>query len=178
VVSATNKDLKEEIGRGSFRQDLFYRLNTFVIALPPLRQRREDIPLLVHTFLEKLRLKLKLPNLTLTPAALEILNCAHWPGNVRQLEHELERAAVVAGFDQVIDTDDLSFELVAGTESTGDNAKGHLREVVEKLEQSLIAAALREHKGNLVRTSEALGLTRKGLKDKMSRYGMREEPGQ
>ena len=175
VVSATNKDLKDEIGKGNFRQDLFYRLNTFVIALPPLRQRREDIPLLVHAFLEKLRLKLKAPNLTLTPAAMDILNHAQWPGNIRQLEHELERAAVVCGSDQIIDTDDLSIELVAAPGSSAEGAKGQLREVVERLERDLIAAALREHKGNLVRTSEALGLTRKGLKDKMTRYGMREE---
>jgi len=175
VVSATNKELKDEISRGSFRQDLFYRLNTFVITLPPLRQRRDDIPLLVHFFLDKLRLKLNAPDLSLTPAALDSLGRAHWPGNVRQLEHELERAAVVCGSDRVIDTDDLSMDLLAAAGSAGETPKGHLREVVEKIERSMIGAALREHDGNLVRTSEALGLTRKGLKDKMTRYGMREE---
>ena len=146
-----------------------------MIALPPLRQRRDDIPLLVHFFLDKLQLKLNAPDLSLTPAALDSLSRAQWPGNVRQLEHELERAAVVCGSDHVIDTDDLSIDLVAASGTVGETPKGHLREVVEKIERSMIGAALREHGGNLVRTSEALGLTRKGLKDKMARYGMREE---
>lgn len=175
VVSATNKDLKEEIQKGTFRQDLFYRLNTFVIAIPPLRQRRDDIPPLVHYFLDKFRVKLNIPDLTITAPALDYLTRAQWPGNVRQLEHELERAAVVCGGDHVIDTDDFSPDLVTAPAGTGETPKGYLRDVVERVERNMIGAALREHNGNLVRTSEALGLTRKGLKDKMTRYGMREE---
>ncbi len=175
ILAATNKDLSEEITKGNFRQDLYYRLNTFHIDLPPLSRRREDIPLLVHHFLGCLKIKLGKDNLTVTPAAMEIFSRYPWPGNVRQLENELERAAVICEAEGQIDVADLSPELVGATpvEPGGEIFKGHLREIVEKVEKDMIASTLKENQGNLLRTSKVLGLTRKGLKDKIARYGLK-----
>lgn len=178
VISATNRDLAAEIKAGTFREDLYYRLNTFGIHLPSLRERTEDIPLLAHHILQKIRVKLNNQDLTISPASMELLIRYQWPGNVRQFEHELERAAVVCGSDSRIDPEDLSSE-IRGTLFNQDVSaqgieRGPLRDALEKLERGMISAALTEHNSNLVRTAGALGLTRKGLKDKMLRYGLRD----
>ncbi|MBI5267193.1 MAG: sigma 54-interacting transcriptional regulator [candidate division Zixibacteria bacterium] len=175
VLSATNKNLREEITRGNFREDLFYRLNTFTIEIPPLRERRDDIPLLVTHCLAGLRVKTGNPDLSISSEALDALIRYHWPGNVRQIEHELERAAVVCNPSASIELHHLSPEILdAVAESPGLGAPhGQLRQAVEKLERSLIAATLSENDNNIMRTANSLGLTRKGLKDKMARYGMR-----
>ncbi len=173
VVSATNRDLKEEIKKGTFREDLFYRLNTFTIELPPLSQRRDDIPLLVHHFLAKLRIKLGNENLSITARALEALGRYSWPGNIRQLENEVERAAVVSHNDGQIDINDLSPEIIGAAaveQPAFRNKTGKLRDIVEEVERELINATLKENNGNILRSSTVLGLTRKGLKEKMARY--------
>jgi len=175
VLSATNRVLRDEITRGTFREDLFYRLSTFTITLPPLRDRLEDIPLLVKHRLASLRIKLKQDELTISSEALDALQRYAWPGNVRQLEHEIERAAVVCSPGTTIQLYHLSPELLDGiSESPGLGApQGSLRLAVEQMERTMISAALAEHGGNIVQTALALGLTRKGLKDKMTRYGLR-----
>ena len=91
IVAATNKDLKEMIGQNLFREDLFYRIQVFPIVIPPLRERKEDIPLLVTHFLEEHAARLDRPVARLTPTALEILMQFDWPGNVRELQNEIER---------------------------------------------------------------------------------------
>lgn len=177
VISATNKDLKAEIKKGIFREDLYYRLNTFLINLPPLRQRPEDIPLLVNHFLRKLKIKLNSENLAISPEALDAITRYSWPGNVRQLENELERAAVVCDNKGVIDIHDLSSELTTNVSAVnnGNTNRGQLREMVEQVERDLIVSSLHNNKGNILQTAKALGLTRKGLKDKMVRYGLRDD---
>jgi transcriptional regulator with GAF, ATPase, and Fis domain len=177
VISATNKDLKAEIKKGTFREDLFYRLNTFLINLPPLRQRPEDIPLLVNHFLRKLKIKLNCENLAISPDALDAITRYSWPGNVRQLENELERAAVVCDNKGVIDIHDLSAELATGISDSNNSSvnRGQLREAVEQVEKELIVSSLHKNKGNILQTAKVLGLTRKGLKDKMVRYGLRDD---
>jgi transcriptional regulator with GAF, ATPase, and Fis domain len=172
VISATNKDLKERIRKSDFREDLFYRLSTFVIELPPLNQRKEDIPLLVNYFLRKLRIKLGNESLSISPAVMEILTKYHWPGNIRQLENELERAAVICDSSGQIDVRDLSQEIIISANGFPDISgyRGRLRDIIEKVEREIIRFTLYEHKGNILQTSKILGLTRKGLKDKMSRY--------
>ncbi len=175
VISATNRDLKEEIKKGTFREDLFYRLNTFTIDLPPLSQRRDDIPLLVHHFLAKLRIKLGNENLSITARALEALGRYSWPGNIRQLENEIERAAVVSHSDSQIDINDLSAEIIgaaAAEQPAFRNKTGKLRDIVEEVERELITATLTENNGNILRSAAVIGLTRKGLKEKMARYGI------
>jgi len=177
VISATNKDLRAEIKKGTFREDLFYRLNTFLIELPPLRQRPEDIPLLVNYFLRRLKIKMGNDNLAISPDALDALVRRSWPGNVRQLENELERAAVVCDTAGLIDVHDLPSEVIARPAIQKDSGPylGQLQECVEKVEKEMIVSGLHENKGNILQTAKALGLTRKGLKDKMIRYGLRAE---
>ncbi|UCC43157.1 MAG: sigma 54-interacting transcriptional regulator [Candidatus Zixiibacteriota bacterium] len=174
ILSATNRDLKEFINEGKFRQDLFYRLNAFTLSLPPLRERHGDIPLLTHSFLEKLRIKLANNDLKISSAALDVLNRYSWPGNVRQLEHEIERAAVVCSIGGEIDVPHLSPDVLGSTADEIDSAgyRGRLREIVERVERDVITAALAENDSNILRTSKILGLTRKGLKDKIARYGI------
>jgi len=174
IISATNRNLKDLIKDGDFREDLYYRLSTFVIELPPLRERKEDIPPLVSHFLGRLCIKTGRENLSITPAAMEIIMGYSWPGNIRQLENELERACVVCDTDRGIDICDLSEDLIAcgGNYTRVSGAKGKLRDIIEKLEKDIISSSLIEHKGNILQTSKALGLTRKGLKDKISRYNI------
>ncbi len=174
IISATNKDLTGLIKEGLFRQDLYYRLNTFTIEVPPLSQRPEDIPLLVHHFLKKLRIKLANESLAIAPAALDFLSRCPWPGNVRQLENEVERAAVVCDTEGTIDIADLSPELLRASSNTSElsSLRGQLKEITEQVERDVISAALTENRGNILKTSKILGLTRKGLKDKMARYGI------
>ncbi|MEW5923788.1 MAG: sigma 54-interacting transcriptional regulator, partial [Candidatus Zixiibacteriota bacterium] len=174
IISATNKNLNDEIEHGNFRRDLYYRLNTFTVEMPPLSRRREDIQLLVHHFIRKLKVKLGRDDLAVSPAALDTLVRYSWPGNVRQLENELERAAVLSDADGMIDITDLSAEVLGAV--SGDIGRGspggQLRDIIEKVEREVITATLKETGGNILRTSKILGLTRKGLKDKISRYGI------
>jgi transcriptional regulator with GAF, ATPase, and Fis domain len=175
VISATNKDLKEEIREGRFREDLYYRLNTLALVIPPLRERPEDISVLIDHFLGIISAKSGRTGLSISNGALQVLATYRWPGNVRQVEHEMERASVLCGPDNVIEPTDLSPEILeAAIEAPGLGLpKGELRSAVEKLERTMIVAALGENNGNLVHTAQALGLTRKGLKDKIARYEIR-----
>jgi Nif-specific regulatory protein len=174
VISATNKELSEEIKNGNFRQDLYYRLNMFTFELPPLSRRREDIAPLVHHFLQQLKIKMANESLSITPAAMECLVKHSWPGNIRQLENEVERAAIVSDPDGAIDVGDLSPDIrTAVPASDGEIAyRGRFREAIEHVERTLITGALAENKHNILKTAKDLGLTRKGLKDKMARYGI------
>ncbi|MCP4706869.1 MAG: GAF domain-containing protein [candidate division Zixibacteria bacterium] len=176
VISATNRDLKKKMEDGSFRQDLFYRLNTFTIELPSLQQRREDIPLLAQYFLKKLKTKFNNDNLSFSPTALDFLTKYSWPGNIRQLENEIERAAVTCNSD-TIEKSDFSREVFDSALSPSDYSlyRGPLKSVVENVEKDIISATLLENNGNIMRTSKILGLTRKGLKDKISRYDIKFE---
>ncbi len=177
IISATNRDLKELIQKGQFRQDLYYRLNTFTIDIPPLCHRREDIPILVHHILRKLKVKLQMDNLSISPRALEVLCNYSWPGNVRQLENELERAAIVCDTDGIIEISDLSPDVrgLGVSEPEVREYRGPLKELIEKVERDTIEACLAETRGNILKSSRLLGLTRKGLKDKIARYGIEIE---
>jgi Nif-specific regulatory protein len=174
IISATNRDLRQAMDNGTFREDLFYRLNTFIIDLPALCQRRDDIPLLVHHFLNRLKIKLGNDRLSITADAMEALNRYGWPGNVRQLENEMERAAVVA--EGPIDLNHLSTEIVGALAQpvSTERYQGRLKEIVELVERDIITNTLAANKGNILRSANILGLTRKGLKDKIARYGLSE----
>ncbi|MCP4580589.1 MAG: GAF domain-containing protein [candidate division Zixibacteria bacterium] len=174
VISATNKDLKESIKDSSFREDLFYRLSTLLIEVPPLRNRKEDIPLLTDHFLGLLRIKTGKDNLRVTSEVIDVLINYDWPGNVRQLEHELERAAIVCGSDGEIGFEHISTELVVSTDIITESIErqGKLKDIVEKVERDIIVATLKEYNSNISQSSKVLGLTRKGLKDKITRYNL------
>jgi transcriptional regulator with GAF, ATPase, and Fis domain len=174
VISATNKNLKEEIENKSFREDLYYRLATFHIELPPLRKRQSDIPLLINHYLKNLAIKLQRDAFRVSPAALDILIKYSWPGNIRQLENEMERIAVTCDPDGIIKPKDLSGEFFnADYESIEtDKGTGNLKKIIEGVERDIIKSALSRNGGNISKTSEELGLTRKGLTNKINRYGI------
>lgn len=171
VVSATNKDLQQEVSAGRFREDLLYRLNVVALKVPPLRERREDIPLLVEYFLErksKTRAKKQL-----TPEALKAMVDYDWPGNVRELEHLIEGAVLLAPAD-VIDVGELPFH---GRKTDVDSpvAPGMAPSAgftLEAMERVHIQQMLEQNKFNRARTAEALGISKKTLYLKIKQYGI------
>ncbi len=172
IIASTNRDLEEEVKKGNFRQDLYYRINVFPIVLPPLRKRREDIPLLVHHFMKKISKKLDWPMQDISPRAMDLLCHYDWPGNIRQLENEIERAMILASNSKLIDEEHLSSQI---TSLGGDHAPpkdNTLKEAIEALEKRMIKQALEKSGGNRTKAAKALGLTRQGLLNKITRYGI------
>ncbi len=168
IIGATHRDLEAMVTAGTFREDLFYRLNVVSIRVPPLRERPADIPLLVAHFVEKHAEGRKLK---VTRAALERLVAFPWPGNVRQLENEIRRAFVLA--DERIDVAELSDEVSRGRPSAARTAGLGLKARVDALEAQLVREALERTKGNQTRAAEALGISRFGLQKMMRRLGIR-----
>jgi DNA-binding NtrC family response regulator len=169
VLAATNRDLGEMIRQGTFREDLFYRLNVIQVALPPLRERREDIPALAEHFLGRCAGKLG-RELRLSPEALERLLRYPWPGNVRELENAIERAAILAR-DTAVRPDDLPQHVSAGLELGPSPALPHQLTLAE-LERLHILQALERFGGNHSSAAEALGIGRTTLWRKLKEYGM------
>jgi len=165
ILSATNADLAQEVVTGKFRQDLLYRLNTIEIRLPPLRDRRADIPLLAIHFLRQHSVRYRKHLTGFDDAAIQALLDHAWPGNVRELDHTVERSVLMAQGD-VIRASDLG--LRAGRE-----AHQRLDEMsLEEVETFLIKKALARHEGNVSRAAEALGLSRSALYRRLQRYGL------
>ena len=172
LISSANRDLYQEVGNGNFREDLFYRIQVFPIVLPPLRERKEDIPLLAAHFFEKFATRMDRPIARLTPDALGILMQFDWPGNVRELENEIERALTLAGDDQDIKVEYLSERIkgVADQKAGADDQPATIQEATERIERQMVADALRQTGGNRSRAARILGLTRQGLLNKIGRY--------
>jgi Nif-specific regulatory protein len=172
LISSTNRDLLQEVKKGRFREDLFYRIQVFPIVIPPLRKRKEDIPLLVTHFLEEHAARLDRPVARLTPAALEILMQFDWPGNVRELQNEIERALTLAGDDTEITEEYLSERIksLADYSGTADAAPATIKEATEQVERQMVVGALRQSGGNRSQAARILGLTRQGLLNKIRRY--------
>ena len=174
IIAATNRDLWEEIRGGRFREDLFYRLNVFPITMPPLRQRKEDIPLLVDHFVAKFNKKIGKKIEIVSKETMNVLQHYHWPGNVRELESVIERAVIVSqGIAlQVLDSFD-NFRKVG--EPAGEDVK-----VLVALEQDLIRQALRKTGWRIEGKKGAaiiLGLNPSTLRFRMRKYGIHREPG-
>lgn len=184
LITATNRQLTEEIEKGSFREDLFYRLNVVPIHLPPLRDRLSDIPLLVEYFLGKFNKRLKRNVKEVEQAALDRLLKYPWPGNIRELENVLERTILFIESDTITEQD-LPEELFKGSIGEGlrpmAQQNGSLKEIVKentfKLEKNLIIQALKETKGNVTQAAKRLKISRKSLQNKMKEYGLREPEG-
>jgi DNA-binding NtrC family response regulator len=177
VVAATNADLEQRVAAGKFREDLFYRLSVICIHVPPLRERREEIPHLSTFFLREACDRLAKPGVRLSPETLNLFDSFPWPGNVRQLRNEVQRAVAMTTPGGVITPDLLS--AVFGTGSLGDHdpVRGRPRRTtlataVEKLEREMIEGALERAAGNISETARLLGLTRRGLYLKMQRLGV------
>ena len=172
LITSTNRKLFEEVKKGTFREDLLYRINVFPITLPPLRERREDIPLLVENFLKKFAEKFRRPPARMTSRALDILNCYDWPGNIRELQNEIERALTLAEGKTKIGEEFLSERVnaSAGKSLSVCDDDLTLREVVKRIEQRMVSEALHKTRGNRSQAALKLGLTRQGLLNKISRY--------
>ena len=175
VIAATNQELKEEIKNGNFRGDLFYRLNCFEIELPPLREKKEDIPLLVNYFVERFNRENGYKQIKeITPEAVEMLTDYDWPGNVRELKNHINRVLTLADEGDIITLDMLKMgkkqdlPRVKTLEATNNT----LREKVWQVEKEIIIAELKRQGGNKSKAAEALGLSRLGLRKKMARYNM------
>jgi DNA-binding NtrC family response regulator len=171
IIAASNRDLKKAVADGRFREDLFYRLNVIPVTLPPLRERKEDIPLLVQHFIERLDAETGRKVDGLSAEAMDALAEHDWPGNVRELRNVLERALVVAP-GNVIEKKDLGLGLgVPGPTPQGASGDRSL----EDLERTHIAATLRKSHGNVSQAARVLGIDRVTLYNKMRKYGLRKE---
>lgn len=168
IIGATHRDLEAMVARGTFRDDLFYRLHVVSIRVPPLRERREDIPLLVSRFIEKYSNGRKVK---VTRAAMDRLVAFPWPGNVRQLENELRRALVLA--DDRIDANELSDEVARGGPTAARAAGLGLKARIDALEAELVRDALQKTHGNQTRAAESLGISRFGLQKMIRRLGIK-----
>jgi two-component system nitrogen regulation response regulator NtrX len=179
VIAATNKDLEEEIARGNFREDLFYRLNVIPFYVPPLRERKEDIPLLVKEFLDDFGPRYGRPHMEMAEDALAALKQYHWPGNVRELRNLVERVLILNPKVQRIEKKHLPMLVYRGpklTESGRINTKtdefSSLVEAREAYEREFILKKLDEVHGNISRAAEGLGLERSHLYRKMKALGV------
>ncbi|HVZ71927.1 MAG TPA: sigma-54 dependent transcriptional regulator [Polyangia bacterium] len=176
LVCATNKDLEEEVKAGRFREDLYFRINVVTVRLPPLRERREDIPMLVGHFLNKTALRERRPPTAMSPEALRLLTSYAWPGNVRELENAIERAVAVAK-GSVILPSDLPPEVGGGAEPGASAETGGLlgevgkRPKLAELEQRYIQLVLGECSGNKKKAAEVLGIDRRTLYRALERGG-------
>ncbi len=180
VISASNRDLAAMVEEGSFRQDLFYRLVVFPITLPPLRDRREDIPLLVEHFLEKHARDAGKKVTRVEPRAMEALASHGWPGNVRELENVVHRTLlVVAGLE--LKLDDLPANIIAAggpspvPQSTATKSTAAGPKSLEDLERDAIVSAMESNRGNLSDVARQLGIGRSTLYRKLEQYGLREK---
>jgi len=178
VIAATNKDLGEEIARGNFREDLFYRLNVIPFFVPPLRDRKEDIPLLVKEFLQEFGQQYGRPHVEMHPDALDALRQYHWPGNVRELRNLIERVLILNPKTQRIERKHIPS--LVSRDTARDSVKSASRndefstllEAREAYERDYILKKLDECGGNVTRAAEALGLERSHLYRKMKALGV------
>jgi hydrogenase-4 transcriptional activator len=176
VVAATNADLEQRVAEGSFREDLFYRLSVIRIHVPPLRERREEIPHLSTFFLREASERLAKPDVRLSPETLDLFDAFSWPGNVRQLRNEVQRAVAMAAPGGVITPDLLSTVFAGGGDTQASSPRRNrnvtLAAAVERVERDMIEGTLQRSGGNVSQTARALGLTRRGLYLKMERLGI------
>mgnify|MGYP001558776109 CR=1 FL=1 len=175
VVAATNRDLKDMVERGTFREDLYYRINVINIIVPPLRDRKEDIPILIDHFLARGCKEKGVSLKALAKRVMEKIYDYAWPGNIRELENEIERLIVLSGDDVRIGVELLSQRI----RDFGENAKvqgvrvaGKLKDALEELERTMIKEGLRRTNWNKSRLAKELGISRAGLIMKVEKYGL------
>jgi transcriptional regulator with GAF, ATPase, and Fis domain len=186
IVAATNRNLEKEVAEGRFREDLYYRLKVFPLRVPPLRERREDVPALAKHFLERYTREFGREIAGFTQPALELLCGYDWPGNVRELENEVQRAVIQADADRFITPELLSARMrQPGRASVAPSAEsdappddeqedggGTLREMMDRVEKRLLIRILAAHGNNKTAAAKALGITREGLHKKLKGFGL------
>jgi two-component system nitrogen regulation response regulator NtrX len=178
VIAATNKNLESEIGDGHFREDLYYRLNVVPVAVPPLRDRREDIPLLVQHFVSVLSAHDGMAPKTVTPDAVARLVAFDWPGNVRELRNTVERILILAPGPRIgaADVDRLLGQRAGDATSIGSLVECRtFEEFKESAERAFLLAKLRETDWNVSETARLLDMPRSNLYKKIERYSLTRE---
>ena len=172
VLATTNRDLQGEVSAGRFREDLYFRLAVLPLAVPPLRQRREDVPELAAYFFQRSAQRLQRETCSLEPAAAQLLVDYHWPGNVRELENIITRASVLTTTGRVT-ADELRRWLISPAEESGDSAEASVPVGIslEEMERRLIEATLEHYGGHRARTAKALGIGIRTLSGKLRQYG-------
>ncbi|NPV42610.1 MAG: sigma-54-dependent Fis family transcriptional regulator [Firmicutes bacterium] len=175
VIAATNKDLEKAVEEGSFREDLFYRLNVITIYMPPLRERREDIPLLVDHFIKKYNSVLNKKVKGIEPSALEILENYEYKGNVRELENIIERAIALTDNNKITINDlRLNVQPITKNERDEDIIPVYFGEDLKSIEKKVIIETFRRCSRNRQRTADILGITERTLRNKLKEYGIRK----
>ncbi|MBN2396762.1 MAG: sigma-54-dependent Fis family transcriptional regulator [Deltaproteobacteria bacterium] len=172
IISATNRNLEERVKEGLFREDLYYRLNVVSMTIPPLRDRRGDIPLLIEYFTKRFSAENDKEIDGLSSEAMDTLLKYDYPGNVRELENIIERAVVIAR-DRIISVKDLPFEDVSADHFNAHKEGGPLKDEIESLERTRIEEALEETGNNQTRAAELLGITERTLRYKLKKYGLK-----
>lgn len=173
LISATSADIESRIADEEFREDLFYRINVVTIELPPLRDRKEDIPLLCDYFLEEISSKVNRDIDSISDESMNLLKDHDWPGNVRELRNALE-SAVVVGDSEVLRPEDFDLaRLPSASGSTGDVIRAGMS--LEDAESILVEKTLEANDGNITQSAEQLGITRKTLRNKKEKYGIEED---
>lgn len=171
IITATNRDLDQDVASGKFRTDLYYRLNVFPIYMPPLRERGGDILLLADYFVEKYSKQVKKAVKRISTPAIDFLLAYHWPGNVRELENCIERAVLLAGGD-TIDSIHLPPTLQMKMAQPAKKHRGKLESLVNSYERSLIVDAMKDAKGNQSHAARLLGTTKRIIQYKVEKYGI------
>jgi transcriptional regulator with GAF, ATPase, and Fis domain len=169
IVAATNRELEKEVAQGRFREDLYYRLKVFPIRVPPLRERRDDIPQLAAHFLERYTREIGKAVAGLSQETMELLMAYDWPGNVRELENEIQRVVIQADAGAFVTPDLVSPRVrrVEGIVVQAGTTKGTLKEMMEQVEKYFVLEALRQHGNNKTSAAKTLGITREGLHKKL-----------
>jgi two-component system nitrogen regulation response regulator NtrX len=183
VVSSTARSLPEEIAAGRFREDFYYRLNVVPLHIPPLSERREDVPMLVNHFVARYAADRRVPTPDVTREAMAALQAYDWPGNVRQLRNVVERTIILAPGDRIsrIDIDMLPPELANGPAQTNGLVAANaimgapLREARESFEREYLRIQIRRFSGNISRTATFIGMERSALHRKLKILGMAED---
>jgi len=174
IVAATNRNLEKEVAAGRFREDLYYRLKVFPIRVPPLRERRQDIPLLAEHFLARYTTELGKAAAGFSQQAMELLQAYDWPGNVRELENEAQRLVIQLEAGEFVTPEILSPRIrqIDGVVERVKPRKGTLKEMMDQLERWLVIEALREHGNSKTAAAKTLGITREGLHKKLRAFGL------
>ena len=174
IVAATNRNLEKEVAEGRFREDLYYRLKVFPLRVPPLRERREDIPLIASHFLQRFATEFGRPAGGFSQQAMELLQSYDWPGNVRELQNEVQRLVIQIDTGGFVTPEMLSPRVrqVEGMIERVRPTKGTLKEMMDQVERWLLIEALREHGNNKTAAAKSLGITREGLHKKLRAFGL------
>ncbi len=170
VIAATNRNLDAMIKEGAFRQDLYYRLNVFPIFIPPLRERKTDIPLLVDFFINRYKNRYNRPVKRVSSSAMDMITSYHWPGNVRELEHCIERAVLLSN-DGIIHGSNLPI-ILQPAQFIGSSNTNNLQAALDNLERELIIDAIRSSHGNLAKAARSLGITERIMGLRVNKHGI------